>query len=134
VLYALKKLQCAGVDAPIFYINKMSGIDDHRLAREMRNDPNFRGLEIVLKQYIRESIDELKKEQQQLLEGNEPLLTIEDISKKFKVTKATIHNWMNKGSIVGKKFGKNRYFSLKEVKASLEKYNYDKLWEGRTEF
>ena len=60
-----------------------------------------------------------------------PLLTIDDIARKFKVTKATIHNWKNKGSLVGQKFGKNRYFTEVEVEQSMAKFGYSKQWDNR---
>lgn len=100
----------------------------------MRNDPNFKCLEIILRQLFTESLESFKKEQTTLLDGTEPLLTIDDIAKKFQVSKATVHNWKNKGSIVGKKFGKNRYFTQTEVRESMARYGYSKQWEGRTEF
>jgi len=44
-------------------------------------------------------------------------LTIGDIAKRFKVSKATVHNWMARGIIKGVKVGKNRYFTEDEIQS-----------------
>lgn len=97
--------------------------------RSTRKEYQIKWLEEIIKQFIKESLDEFLQEIAKREESNQPLLTIEDIARKFQVTKATIHNWMKKGSIVGKKFGKNRYFTEDEVRKSMAKYGFTKQWE-----
>ncbi|WP_428330557.1 helix-turn-helix domain-containing protein [Mucilaginibacter sp.] len=99
--------------------------------KELRADVKFRYLEEIIKDYIKEALTEFIKEQKEAEENKSPLLTIEDIARKFQVTKATVHNWKNKGSIVGKKFGKNRYFTEEEVRKSMAKFGFSKQWENR---
>jgi len=60
------------------------------------------------------------------IQETKPLLTIPDIAKRFKVTKATIHNWIKREIITGTKVGKNRYFTEDEVKEALLKYGFIK--------
>lgn len=67
-------------------------------------------------------LKEIEAEEQ----NKEPLMTIGDIALKFKVSKATIHNWRKEGLITGHKVGKNRYFTEAEVSAALAKYNHHK--------
>ncbi len=103
------------------------------IIKELKADVKFRYLEQILKEYFKEALRELFLEQKQREEIDKPLMTIEDIAKKFKVTKATVHNWKNKGSIVGQKFGKNRYFTEDEVRKSMAKFGFSKQWDNRAE-
>ncbi|MGN6638406.1 MAG: helix-turn-helix domain-containing protein [Mucilaginibacter sp.] len=53
-------------------------------------------------------------------------MTIQDICDRFSVCKGTVHNWKNRGLIVGKKVGKNRYFTEDEVRGALNQYGWSK--------
>ena len=90
-------------------------------------------LEFMLEPVIEKIFNRLVESKRKSEEERQPLMTIEDIARKFKVTKATVHNWKNKGSIVGQKFGKNRYFTEDEVKKSMAKFGFNKQWDIRTE-
>jgi excisionase family DNA binding protein len=107
--------------------------EQESIVRELKLDLKFKYLEIIIKDYVKEAIKEFSEEQRRMEEQKKPLMTIDDIAKKFKVTKATVHNWMNKGSIAGQKFGKNRYFTEEEVQRSMAKYGYSKQWDSRVE-
>ena len=106
------------------------------LTQELRNkikdDAIFIKLEYI--EYVMEPIIERILAKIYAKSVEEPkLLTIDDIARKFKVTKATIHNWKNRGSITGQKFGKNRYFTEEEIKNSMAKHGYSKQWDNRIE-
>lgn len=42
-------------------------------------------------------------------------LSIEDVIKRYNVSKVTVHNWIKTGKIKGFKIGKRRFFHLKEL-------------------
>lgn len=67
----------------------------------------------------------LKKEQ---VNHKEKLLDIGELAAHFKKSKQTVHNWRKAGIITGKKMGKGRYFSVREVEETLNRYgiNYRK--------
>ncbi len=74
---------------------------------------------------VRNSIrEEVEKIMAMHIDDKSPLLTIQELSVKLKVTKATIHNYLKKGLIKGEKMGKNRYFKMVEVNEALKKYGY----------
>ena len=102
------------------------------IIKELKADVKFRYLEQILKDYFKEALEELLRDQKHREEESQPLMTIEDIARRFKVTKATVHNWRHKGSIVGQKFGKNRYFTEDEVKKSLAKFGFTTQWDNKT--
>jgi excisionase family DNA binding protein len=104
----------------------MFNADDEQKIRELRLDYKIKWLEGIFKQFVKEGIAEFAIEQKQLEELKNPLLTIDDIAKRFKVCKATVHNWINRGIIVGMKVGKNRYFTEEEVRSALTKYGFNK--------
>jgi len=60
----------------------------------------------------------------QINEGFPQLITIEEFSKIFKVSKPTIHNWVNKGLINRYKLGRRTYFKAQEVQKTLMKSIY----------
>ena len=97
---------------------------DGAIIRDLRGDYKFRWLEQIMKDYFKESLEELLTELKEREQEKTPLLTIDDIAKRFKVTKATIHNWINRKIIVGNKVGKNRYFTEDEVRDALKKYGF----------
>ena len=99
---------------------------DEEIIRELRMEYKIKWFEVIIKDFLKEGIAEFVKEQKQLEELKNPLLTIDDIAKRFKVCKATVHNWINRGIIIGMKVGKNRYFTEEEVRAALTKYGYNK--------
>ncbi|WP_426672050.1 helix-turn-helix domain-containing protein [Mucilaginibacter sp. McL0603] len=59
-------------------------------------------------------------------------MTIADIAVTFKVTKTTVQNWIMRGTITGRKVGKNRYFTYDEVKQALGDYGWDKRLTGES--
>jgi excisionase family DNA binding protein len=104
---------------------------DQEIIRDMRAEYKIKFLEQIFKEFIKEAIDEFKEELQKKEDDKKPLLTIEDIARRFKVTKATIHNWINRGMLKGRKVGKNRYFMEDEVRHALMKYGFTKQWENQ---
>ncbi len=101
--------------------------ENEHIIRELRMDFKLQWLEQIIKAYFKESLQEFLTELKQAAEIEKPLLTIGDIAEKFKVSKATIHNWKNKGLIVGQKVGKNRYYTATEIDNALK----SKGWEAR---
>lgn len=99
---------------------------DEQFIREIRTDYKIKWLERIFKDFVKEALTEFKEEQKKLEQLNEPPLNINDIAVRFKVCKATIHNWINRGIITGNKVGKNRYFTFGEVRAALKQYGFDK--------
>jgi excisionase family DNA binding protein len=94
--------------------------------RELRGEYKIKWLETIFKDFVKEAIKEFVTEQKKLEELSNPLMKIADISKRFKVSKQTIHNWINRGIITGNKTGKNRYFTEEEVRQALTKYGFSK--------
>lgn len=86
----------------------------------------YNDLEKHLVETVRKCIkEEVEKLLQVYVDDKSPLLTIQELSVKLKVTKATIHNYLKKGLINGEKMGKNRYFKMAEVNEALKKYGYN---------
>ena len=102
---------------------------DQRLIADLRTDIKVKYLFELLRTEINDILDKRDLEQRRREEEKQPLLTIEDVARKFKVTKATVHNWINRGIITGQKMGKNRYFTEDEVRRSLAKYGFTKQWD-----
>jgi excisionase family DNA binding protein len=88
---------------------------DEQIIRELRMDFKFKWMEQIMKQFFMESLETFQLRLKYQSDETKPLLTIADIAKKFKVSKATIHNWLNRGIIQGVKVGKNRYFTEDEI-------------------
>ena len=91
------------------------GDSDEKVMADLRSDFKFRVFEKMIRQFFTESLEAVLLKQQYLRDGSKNLLTINDIAKRFKVSKATIHNWLNRGIIKGIKVGKNRYFTEDEI-------------------
>ncbi|MDN3549330.1 helix-turn-helix domain-containing protein [Mucilaginibacter aquaedulcis] len=106
----------------------MLSTNQEAIIKDLRVDVKFLYLEKILKDYVKEALREYLNEQKKFEQQKKPLMTIDDIARRFKVTKATVHNWMKKGSIAGQKFGKNRYFTEEEVQSSMAKYGYSEQW------
>lgn len=85
---------------------------DEQIIRELRMDFKFKWMEQIMKQFFMESLEAVLS---QRAEKEQPLLTISGIANRFKVSKATIHNWLNRGILKGNKVGKNRYFTEAEI-------------------
>lgn len=86
---------------------------------------DYNNLEKELIAAIRISIrEEVEKIMAMHIDDKAPLLTIQELSVKLSVTKATIHNYLKKGLIKGEKMGKNRYFKMVEVNEAMRKYGY----------
>ena len=100
--------------------------ENEHIIRELRMDFKLAWLERIMKDYFRESLQEFLTELKQGADDETPLLTIGDIAEKFKVTKATIHNWKNRGLIVGHKLGKNRYYTVTEVSEALKRHGWER--------
>jgi hypothetical protein len=88
---------------------------DEHIIRELRIDFKLKWMEEVMKQFFTESMEMLLLKLKCQADETKPLLTISDIATRFKVTKATVHNWKNQGIIKGVKVGKNRYFTEDEL-------------------
>ncbi|HEY2582285.1 MAG TPA: helix-turn-helix domain-containing protein [Mucilaginibacter sp.] len=91
--------------------------EEQQALYDLRSDFKFRLLEKIIKQFFTESLEAVLLKQQDRLLGAENLSTITDIAKRFKVSKTTIHNWMQRGIIHGSKVGKNRYFTEEEIRS-----------------
>jgi len=89
-----------------------------RYYKVIQNDPIMRSNYLMLKEVIRNLKNEWANEQI----DKAPLLSIQEVAVRFKVTKATIHNWIKRGIITGKKMGKGRYFDEKEVRDSIDRF------------
>lgn len=88
---------------------------DQHTIKELRLKIKLKWLEQIMKQFFTESLEAvLSKNRDQIIE-TKSIFTIADICKRFKVTKTTIHNWINRGIIKGVKVGKNRYFTEEEI-------------------
>jgi len=90
--------------------------NDEEILRELKTDFRFRMMEKIIKQFFTESLEAVLLKQKDLAEGAKTLSTIADIAIRFKVSKATVHNWLNRGLISGVKVGKNRYFTEEEIR------------------
>lgn len=100
--------------------------NEEQIIRDLRLDYKIKWLEGIFKGFITEAFKEHRNELKRLEVLKSPLLTIDDIAKRFKVCKATIHNWIKRGIITGVKVGKNRYFTEEEVTDALIKYGFNK--------
>ena len=90
--------------------------NDEEILRELKTDFRFRMMEKIIKQFFTESLEAVLLKQKDLAEGTRTLSTIADIAIRFKVSKATVHNWLNQGLLSGLKVGKNRYFTEEEIR------------------
>ncbi|GAC1562718.1 MAG: hypothetical protein NVS3B13_36050 [Mucilaginibacter sp.] len=88
--------------------------------KDFNLDIKLEYLEDVLRHLIEKIIEEKKGRELAI----QPLMTITEVSEKFKVTKTTIQNWRRRELIVGTKIGKNRYFTHEEINAALKKYGW----------
>ena len=88
---------------------------DEQIIRELRLDFKFKWMEQIMKQFFTESLETFQLRLKYQSYEAQPLLTIADVARRFKVSKATIHNWLNRGIIKGVKVGKNRYFTEDEI-------------------
>jgi hypothetical protein len=116
----------AGVIASKINEIKMFDSKDEQIIRELRGEYKFKWLEKIFKDYVKEALTEFSEELKKLEESKNPLMTISDVVLRFKICKATLHNWINRGAITGTKLGKNRYFTEEEVREALKKYGFDK--------
>jgi DNA invertase Pin-like site-specific DNA recombinase len=105
-------------------------LSEYTIEKIKNSDIKMEYLELMLEPVIEKIFNKLLDDINKIGEEKQPLLTIDDIARRFKVTKATVHNWKNKGSIVGQKFGKNRYFTENEVRKSMAKYGFTKKWDN----
>jgi excisionase family DNA binding protein len=115
----------------------MLSIQDAEIIRDLRTDYKIKWLEQIIKSVIKESINELRDEDKKLrdedkLKVQKPKpLNIQQIADRFEVSKATVHNWMKRGSISGFKMGKGRFFHLDEVEKSLANNKYYDVLERK---
>jgi HTH domain len=112
-----------------FAPNKLSNMfsnEDEQKIRDLRLDYKIKWLEKIFKDFVKEALTEHRDELKKLNDEKSPLLTIEDIAKRFKVTKATIHNWINRSWLTGNKVGKNRYFTEEEARSASKKCGLDR--------
>ena len=110
-------------------INTSNMLSEHEKRQIGYFDLKVQYLEEMLEPIIEKQFNKLLEAKRESEEQQKPLLTISDIAKKFGVTKATVHNWRKRGSIVGQKFGKNRYFTQDEVRKSMAKYGFTKIYD-----
>lgn len=110
----------------IFFTLKMTHTKENQafIRDVVAKDYKLGFLEDCIKIWVKDSLSEFLIDFHKQELAKSPLMTIPCMAKKFKVTKATIHNWMNSGLIHGSKVGKNRYFTEDEVKATLIRYGY----------
>ena len=93
------------------------GDSDEKVMADLRSDFKFRVFEKMIRQFFTESLEAVLLNQEYIRDGSKNLLTIGDIAKRFKVSKATVHNWMGRGIIKGVKVGKNRYYTEDEIQS-----------------
>ena len=99
--------------------------------QNLRMEVQYSMLKQVIKECFKEAVQEFVKKLESNRKSESPLLTIGEIATRFKVTKTTIHNWRVRGLIVGRKLGKNRYYTEAEVSEALEKHGWgDRLSSG----
>jgi excisionase family DNA binding protein len=58
-------------------------------------------------------------------------LSIQEVADRYEVSKQTVHNWINKGTIKGFKQGKGRYFHMDEIEKSFAQYRYSDVLERK---
>ena len=92
------------------------GDSDEKIMADLRSDFKFRVFEMI-RQFFTESLEAVLLKQEYVRDGSKTLSTIGDIANRFKVSKATVHNWMARGIIKGVKVGKNRYFTEDEIQS-----------------
>lgn len=78
----------------------------------------------TLRTMLREELTKILEEKEADGKRKDPPFNIQQLADHFGKSKATIHNWLNRGLIVGFKMGKGRFFNLHEVEASLKKYRH----------
>jgi hypothetical protein len=100
--------------------------NEEKIIRDLRIDYKIKWLEKIFKDFVKEALAEHRNEQKQLEELKNPLMTISDVVKRFKICKATLHNWIKRGTITGNKVGKNRYFTEDEVREAIKKYGFER--------
>jgi hypothetical protein len=93
-----------------------------------------------LRQLIREEVAKFREELSGFItqhHGDEKLdvkpLNIPQVADRYGVTKATVHNWMKKGLIIGFKQGKGRYFYLHELDQNLKGYRFYEMLQAKGE-
>jgi len=79
-------------------------------------------LEQILKKVLQDELNLINPNKDKINE-EETLLRIEDIEAIFKVSKVTIHKWMNLGVIPYHKMNRKLYFKKSEVYSSLRSIN-----------
>ena len=110
-------------------INTSNMLSDYSKGKIPLLDIKIEYLVEILEPIIEKQFNKLLEAKRESEEQQKPLLTISDIALKFGVTKATVHNWRKRGSIVGQKFGKNRYFTEDEVRKSMARYGFTKIYD-----
>ncbi len=97
---------------------------------EQKNNYNQLNVGEIRIKFLLDHIEQLFQQALEKFEeqksAERPPLSIQDLATKFQVSKATVHNWINRGIITGKKLGKGRFFDEMEVKKALDKYNFTK--------
>jgi hypothetical protein len=80
--------------------------------------------EKTLRELIREENQKLVEELRKTDEKKQPPLSIGQLAIRYSVSKATIHNWINRKVITGFKIGKGRFFDVSEVERGLKDYEH----------
>lgn len=93
---------------------------------------NFEDIRNLIREEVGKILDEVKAN---AAKGNIILdvkpLSIQQVADRYKVSKATIHNWMEKKTIKGFKMGKGRFFHIDELEKNLTKYRYIEVLESK---
>ena len=79
----------------------------------------FKDLRELIREEIAKLIDEVKNKN-----PKPKPLSIQEVADRYEVSKQTVHNWINKGTIKGFKQGKGRYFHMDEIEKSFAQYRY----------
>jgi transposase len=90
-------------------------------------DIKSQNLREILREELKQLLEELKKTEKKVL----PPLSIGQLAEHYDVSKATVHNWINRGLVTGFKMGKGRFFHLEEVEKSLTRYNHSDALEKK---
>ena len=92
------------------------GDSDEKVLADLRSDFKFRVFEKLIRQFFTERLESVLLKQEYVRDGSKTLSTISDIAKRFKVSKATVHNWLGRGIIKGVKVGKQVFYRGRDTR------------------
>jgi hypothetical protein len=81
---------------------------------KFKNQPTSKYFVILIQEIFEQSLKDFISRIKSA-ENDQKLFTIGEICEFFSVTAATVHNWKKRGWLIGRRIGKNRYYSQEEV-------------------